>query len=491
MEDKNFLEKNKTLLTLFGFSAILLMLFSAISGRGLFFDIPSMFLSVIEKQVNTSKFYYFFNSFAPENFSNRLLALPYNILTPMFSENPLQKLNLYTFSCLLTTFLATIFNFVIAKRTKRFEIASLALLVYALFAIPASCYPTNTTFLSIPIFFILLQYFWTEEKLYKADYLLIILISAYMFLSSANMLIPCTLMFLTGIIFLFKKHKRHGKVKMYIALTSLMSALFLLYRIFFLVDSDGNTFTNMTRLYRDYRMAFENVFGTFCSNEMIFSTIALLFLAYAVLSKKYLGKTDGILATVITAFALYSIYEFTKFAPNPFVNTHFFAVTLIIFLVIILGINTIFLAGKKFNSEKLSNNIIKTACICGIVQCIIQYGNCLSAFEYKNYLSDKINNAKGFISIKSEDYENKKFLAFDSCEQVMIRSLFLSDKNIKALIIPNEDKIKENKSCLGYNETEHAYDKNHSYIIIQSMYFPTKNKYWDFNEIIPLLNNLK
>ncbi len=466
------------------------MLFSAISGRGLFFDIPSMFLAVLQKQ-SSGNFYYFCHVMAPENFSNRLLALPYNILTPIFNESILDKLNLYTFSCLLTSFLATMFNFVVAKRTQKFEIASFALFFYALFTIPMSCYPKEATLLAIPMFFILLQYFWTEEKVSKFEYLFIILLSGYMFQSSSNMIIPCILLALTGAILFLKGHVKHWKIKLYITLASLGSALYLIYRTFFAVGEDGSTCTNLQVVFSSFCASISNVFSNLILSDILISVIAVFFFAYGFLRKKDLGKKEAVAATIVTLFTLYSIYEFTKFQLNPFLNINYIPLTVLLFALIVFDINLVFALNIKYNKEKLCNNLIKTACVCGIVQCLIQYGSCINALEYKNFLLEKMHNANGLVSIAPAEYKDKPFLLFDSCEQSMIRSLMLSDKNVKVLIVPNKDRINENKSCLGYNEIDHAFDEENPYIIVQSLYFPMNNKYWNFNDIVPLLNNLK
>lgn len=488
MEEKKFWENNKTLLVLFGFSVFLMILFSAISCRGLFFRIPTNFLSVLEKEFSSS-FYLFQHVFEPNNFSNRLLALPYNILFPIFGENPLMKLNLYTFSCMLSIFLATMFNFVIAKRTKKFEIAALALLFYALFTIPSSCLPTEPTYLAIPIFFIYLQYFLCEEKLYKFDYLLIVLISGYLFQSCSTMIIPTVILFLTGLIMFLKGHVKHWKIKLFISLSSIFAAMYMIYRIFFAVNENGNT--TLHEAFLSFQNSLATVFGNFFTSEMMFSAIAVLFIGYGLLKRKFLGKREAVFASIITMFALYSIFEFTKFQPQLFVNIEYYSVATIAFITVIISISLIAVTRKNFNYEKLYDNLLKTACVCGILQCLIQYGNCINALEYKTFLTNKVTETSGIAAIEEVDYKTKPFLAMDFCDNSIIRSLYVSPKNVQTVIIPNQKRIEENKSCLGYNEFDHASDEENAYIIIQSSYFPLKNQHWNLNEIIPLLENFK
>lgn len=331
----------------------------------------------------------------------------------------------------------------------------------------------------------------TEEKLYKFDYLLIVLISGYLLQSSSTMIIPSVILFLTGLITFLKRNVKHWKIKLYISLTSLLSAIYMTYRTFFAVNENGNTFTTINKVFLSFQNSLTTVFGNFFTSEILFSTIAVLFLGYGLLRKKTLGKKEGIIALIITLYTLYSIYEFTKFHPHPFVNIEYFSIATIAFITVIIITSIIFLSGKKFNHEKLCDNILKTACICGILQCLIQYGNCIHALEYKTFISNKITGAIGLVTIEESDYKTKPFLAMDFCDNSIIRSLFVTPQKVQTVIIPNQNKIEENKSCLGFNNFDHAFDEENSYVIIQSSYFPMKKHYWNLNEIIPLLEKIK
>lgn len=490
MEEKDFLKEHKTLLVLLGFCSILLILFSTVSGRGLFFDMPVKCLSLLEKQTHLTH-YIFYHVSEPDNFSNRLLALPYNILLPIFGNTPLAKLNLFTFSCMFSTFLATFFNFVIAKRTNRFEIALFALLFYALFTIPASFVPAEPIYIAIPIFFIFIQYFFTEEILNKFDYFLIVLISGYLFQSNAYMIIPATLMSLCGLVLFIKGKIKHRNLKLFMSLSSLMAALYMSYRMFFFVNAEGETYSTVNNFLQNFQNDISNIFNNFFTTDIVFSAIAALFLCYGIFAKKKLGKPEAICSVILSAFAFYTIYEFTKFIPKPYVNIDYYALTTLVFVIVIALLSLFFIFGKKFNNKNFYNNIIVTACLCGILHCLIQYGNCMYALEYKTYLTNKVNSSVGFVTIENSDYQTKPFLCLDFYEYSIIRSLFVSDKNVKTVIIPNSKILEANRSYLGNNNIDHAYNDEHAYIIIQSLYFPIKNKDWNFNEIIPLLNKLK
>ncbi len=490
MEDKNFLEKNKTLLVLFGFCSLLLMFFSVAVCRGLFSDIPTIFMSVLQKQANYTS-YFFYHEILPNNFSSRLLALPYNCFSLFFDENPISKINLYTFSCMFMTFAVTILNFMFAKRTKQYGCAALALLFYAMFTVPFSIYPINTTYISIPMFFIFLQYFWTEEKINKLDYLAVIALSGYMFQSSPNMVIPCILLGVTGVILLLKGHTKHWKVKSYISVTSLIAAGYMLYKTFFFTKIEDYTCPTFQDCIWTFDNAFRNIFENFWTSDLIISLIALVFLLYALIRKKELGKISGIVGSLAAVFAIYSIYEFSKFVRDPFVGQRGFAIAIAAFIVVVFGILVINIVGKHINKDRFCNNVIAVACFCGIIQCLLQFVGCLQFGKYSDYISNKVNENVGIVKIDNDDYSKKSFLIFDSCQGTLPRSLMVSQKDLKSIMVPSDRLTDGDEACWGNIDISHINNEDYAFIVVQDGYFPMKNNYWKFNNIVPLLEKLK
>lgn len=489
MKDTGFLEKNKTLLVLFSFCSILLMFFATAVSRGLFSDIPTIFMHVLEKHVNLS-LYFFYHEVLPNNFSSRLLAFPYNFLSAFFDDNPLYKINLYVFSCMFMQFLITALNFIFAKRTKQYGCAVLALLFYAMFTIPFSIYPVDTTYIAIPMFLIFIQYFLMEEKMNKIDYLVILCLSGYMLQSSSNMAVPCILLGLTGMILLLKGHAKHWKVKLYITVTSFISAIYILYKTFFYTMSDyvSPTFQDC---YWTFKNAFIGVFSNFLTSDLTISTIALIFLLYSLIRKKELNKNYGVVGTIVAIFTVYSFYEFTKFIRDPFIGQIGFAVTIAAFITVVFGIMILAVIGKNLNKPRFCNNVIVAACFCGIIQCLLQFVGCFQFAKYSDYVVNLVNNNIGIVKINDEDYAKKPFLIFDSCYGTLPRSLMVSENNLKSILVPNEKLTNGDEACWGNIDISHIDDKDYSFIVVQNGYFPMKNNYWQFSNIVPLLEKLK
>ena len=496
MEEKNFIEKNKTLLALFCFSSLLLMLIGSLVGKGIFSNIPQNFLVILDKQAN-GMLYFFYHDVIPVNFSNRLLALPYNILIPLFDKSPFVMINLYAFSCSFATLAATLMNFFFANRTKKSEYAALALMFYAFFAIAAFLYPIDTTYISIPMFFILLQYFFTEEELSKFDYSAVAVISFYMLQSSANMVIPCIILSFTGFIILAKEKLKNNeiknwKVKLFLAFSSALAAFYMVYKTFFYEDDKSYICPSFEECIFTFKTALISTFDKFLTSDMMFSTIALIFIICALVKNKIPHKKEGIIATFVALFVIYSIYEFTNFHRNPFIAQKYFALTTIALIIVTLVISIINISGKKFgNKEVFCNSIISVACFCGIIQCMIQYGQCIDFGRYTDYIKCKVKENVGVIKIPVEDYKNKSYLVYDSCNSTVLRSLMVSDFEVKSLIVPNQNFYKNDKACIGYNDVSHANDEDNQFIIIQDEYFSGKNYYWKFRDIATLMAKAK
>lgn len=489
MGKNNFFQKNKTPFVLFAFCSVLLMVLGYIVGRGLFYNIPSMFASVLEKHVLNAP-YFFCHEILPVNFTNRLMALPYNFLYLLIDDKPFSMINLYYFSCSVMVFAVTVLNFFVAKRTKKYEFATLALFFYAIFTIPASSYIVDTTYFAIPMFFMLLQYFFTEEKLYKVDYLLIILLSGYMLQSSPNLIIPLLLLTFTGLFFQ-KQILRHKKVKLFISFTSLISAMYMLYKTFFFIKLDYYICPTIQDCFSSFFYALKEIFKDFFVCDMLFSAIAIAFLVYITFRKKTFSIKNGVFASFLSLFAVYSIYEYTNFIINPFLSTKYYALATIALIIVILGIIFVNVLQKEYDKENLCNNLIAVACLFGIIHCVIQYGECLHYGKYVDFIKSQIANKSKIVQIKDDDYSQKSYLIYDSCKGCLVRSLIISDYDLNSVLIPGKNLINKNEMSLGYIDITNINNKERPFLIIQDSYFPLNNKYWNFNKIIPLLEKLK
>ena len=101
----------------------------------LFFDIPSMFLTSFWLYEESNSSYMFF--YAHDNirlFSNMLLVLPFNLFGITLAKDSILALsNLFSLSYLIMHFVALVINFLVAKRTKRYDIAVIAFAFYLIF----------------------------------------------------------------------------------------------------------------------------------------------------------------------------------------------------------------------------------------------------------------------------------------------------------------------------------------------------------------------
>ena len=123
----------------------------------LFFDIPSVFALLMDEPANKTKSYFFVSTLDVRLFSNILVSIPYNILYQFFKGGLLINLiNSYTFSFLIIHFFALVLNFVLARKTKRYDIAIASWFVYFILSMPNMMWAIRECHMVVIFYFILL-----------------------------------------------------------------------------------------------------------------------------------------------------------------------------------------------------------------------------------------------------------------------------------------------------------------------------------------------
>lgn len=153
----------------------------------LHFDIPAMFLGLLLRDPDAH--FSTYNIFADVKirlFTNFIVAIPFNITTLFYKfNNLLDYLRLYATSYPIIHFTALILNFIIAKRTKRYDIAVL-------------------------FYFMILSYFLSKEKLNKTDLIPVSLLLIYLFESFETSIFFGIILFVFAYLMTTKKRK-HNK----------------------------------------------------------------------------------------------------------------------------------------------------------------------------------------------------------------------------------------------------------------------------------------
>jgi hypothetical protein len=474
MENKNFFIENKLLLQIFVYSLILLAVLAAVTYRGLLLDNYFPFIEILKKEIY-AQIYYFWHDISPINFSNRLLALPYNFLNPFFPNSPIIKNQLYTFSYMIMPLFATIANYYCAKRTKRFDIATISFLFYSLFTLPASVNINQQLYFATPLFLIFIQYFLSTQKLYKLDIAIISIIAIFLLQSSPALIVPLCFVFIASIIFSSLKNTINKPAKIFIGLSSLISLLYMNYKYFLYTKLDYYVCPSYQDVFRNFS---ENILNQ--PPAIILSIVALILVFVPININKKSSKTIVLAVILFTLYSLFELFDYSSLSINSIQNISFVAFLFVSIITIII----LFL--EKFFTENFIKKMLLISCIVGFINCFQQYAICLKTYQYINFLEDKISNSQGLIKIDKKDYQNKEILSYDSLQGTMLRSLILSKGNeIESLLIPS-DYYKNNDFNI-YDENNIAEEN----IILQGNYIPLSSQYWNFDKIIPLLDKIK
>lgn len=294
---KDFFLEHKKLLYTFIVSALILICISTFVHRSLFFDAPAMFMQFVNQENDYSS-YFMMHEQRTRLFSNFLLALPYNLIMPFIPDNLLTKMDLFCFSYQIALFGALIVNYFIAKRTKRYDIAALALVFYTFFYLPNSIWYVKELHFAIMMQFILLQYFLTKsETLNITDYFLIAASALFCFESYENQIIfAITLSALS--LFYVRKNIVNKKIKLIIGLTSIFIILYSIFKLFYAFET-GSANISFTDAFIEYKNAILITFKSLFTSCLIYSSAGIIICFATIFLKRKYNTIDYIIILLL------------------------------------------------------------------------------------------------------------------------------------------------------------------------------------------------
>lgn len=174
-------------------------------------------------------------------FSCLVLELPFLISKWMLGiKNSDVLLDIYSFSLFFMPFIIPLFNFILAKRTKRYDIVALSIILYSLGVIPFIWYSIVEFFLSTSLYLLLFHYLAAEIEYKKSDVFFITLLCIFLFHSHSYVGIFGFMLFFAS--FLYSKSpdiSQHTKnIKLIIGASGLLSACLVWVFYFFSIGPD-------------------------------------------------------------------------------------------------------------------------------------------------------------------------------------------------------------------------------------------------------------
>ena len=181
MQKENVFLRHKLLLILFFLSFLVFLICHYKYALGLYFDMPAMLLGNMSQDDTFSKFIVF-----PDRniryFTNFLVAIPFNIAI-LFVKNSsaINILKVFSLSYFVVHFLGLLINYLIAIRTKRYDIATICFAFYTFFSIQNAIWACREVHIAILFYFALLSYFLSKTKLGLKDFIPVLVLIIYLF----------------------------------------------------------------------------------------------------------------------------------------------------------------------------------------------------------------------------------------------------------------------------------------------------------------------
>ena len=182
------------------------------------------------------------------------------------------------------------------------------------------------------------------------------------------------------------------------------------------------------------------------------------------------------------------LYRATNaFTVDPNREMHFYSLTFWFLFPVIFTI--LFLDFKNINVSEINkafySNLLIIACLIGFCNLAWQFYSCYQHKHYLWHIKYLFNNSENvLVNIPREDYQNHKFMRFDTCFGKLQKSVFLSDEYVvKKLLYPLEYDGTYSEFC--YEKIDGTYyDEENDVVALQRAPLKVKTKYWDLTPIV-------
>ncbi len=483
---ENFFLKHKFLLFILFFFFVFYFVAQYISGLGLFFDIPAMFLGMISSVGDfASDFIVFYDSRVRMG-NNFLVAIPFNLWWYLFGNSDIYSaVRVFASSYLLVHVFALIVNYLVALRTKRYDIAVVAFAFYFLLSVPNYVWIVRELHIAFLFYFAILSYFLSKTKLNCFDLIPIFLIIAYLFESFETTVVLGAIFFIAT-----KQYAKHSDKyeniwhKIAIGLSLGFTCFYIPIRMLLIMFKGDLSFSQgiiewSTAIF----LTFENIVNT---NSLIIC-LSLFIVLVSIFYKNKLNRISMSVSFLFIIIGLFVIYQKTGFYPEPHVDllnytwALMFIFPLILFFIITdyKGIDI-----GKFNKHFYENLFI-IACVFGVINLSCQIYFAYNHTKYISYLENLLDNStEKIVNIPKEDIESYKFLKYETCFGSMHKALFLSDDYIVDRIIsPTKDYPDYSTYCMEVPPHTY-YNKEQNRIYLQTSPVNIKTKYWDVSPLV-------
>ena len=485
MDNENIFLKHKFLITLFLITFIGFMYCYYTSAMGLYFDIPNMFSGMFYVKSQYPSNFVFFNDNRPRLFNNLLVAVPFNLLFGYVKNLPaINALKLFSTSYFVVHLFGLIVNYLVALRTKRYDIAAVAFCFYCLFSVPNAIWSVRELHIAVLFYFALLSYFLSKEKLHPIDLIPISLLVIYTFESFEIIMILGVLLYVFMRLYV-KKEDKNVWYKIFIGISCLIAAIYMPLRLLLLaMDKELMFSAGLNEWILGIIITFTHLF----ESNLLIAVFAIIAIIASVFYKKSL-----INPLMVPILALYIIivemvlYHQTGYFAEPHLELQYYGIGLVLFfpVVFLIILFDYFKIDVNNYNKYFFSNLVVFACIFGILGLIWQIHSSYDFRNYVIYMKNLINLSEdnSFITIPEEDFKKHRFLEYNNCYGITLKSVYLSKtKEINKLLLPAQYYNDYSIFCFAGDEFTY-FDKKKQEVYLQGTAFQVKNNYWDLTPI--------
>lgn len=450
------------------------IIYCGIVQRGLIYDGVIWFINILDKMSDNEWCFMFWSFYRPRGFTNFINELPMNMAYHIFgisSKNILAFI--FSLPLFLFPFLATIQHYILAKKSKRYDIVIFSIFLYSFFIIPISMYSIFEGMLAASVFFLLFHYLISNIDYNIKDILILILLILISYNSHECNACSGLLMFFMSLFYAKKSDTKRKKViKYFIGINALLMSIYYSAYYFF-VPPD---FLNTTRLTADIESL-----KYFLSQYPFYIYLFFLFVLMLTIFKK---KHYNIKEIILLSFSLIAAFLYILFN-NLFFNNAFFVMRYFLFpvlpflMIICFFIDIKNVSHNKYKINLMYSNILIIVLLFGILNTVIQVNNSYWFDRTKKNLTEKIEmNKNNLISpnygMGEDFYKQIPCSIFYICDTYTYDSIAFQNRYYINKLITIDEK---NAYC---PSTFYFIDDN---LVLNFSTIKIKNKFWDMTNI--------
>ncbi len=468
----------KILILLFILISIIHIIYATITMRGMYLDgafymlnqLDSFSMGIIKISHDISH---------PRFFIMTLLQIP-TILSYFILKihNKFALMMIFSCSIFLLPLLVLSWNYLLTKRTQRFDIFFFSLFSYCGIITVYLIYGIVESILGCMLNCILWNYLAAKINYTKKDSIIIAFLTILLYQTFEYIIYIGIIFFIASIMYAKRETNLKNKItKFLIGIGSLGASI---YNLFFIIKVPGE-YSEIIRFFKESYFYFSHITNLNIST----SIITLIFLIFIALKKESTGIKTIFLFSLICIINFVRLLVSLKTSISPLYESSFRTLICYAFPIMIIITCILDFKQKEQNLIKIKN-LICIVLICGIFQTAWQIVNTYYWDKNIQYMKSELNKTQDLLYIPSEhedisgniNPELRRYIPY-CCYATM--SILFSDTYEQKTLLLNYDEERDQIN-LSYRESLFVPKKNKEFIAIPWGWYNIKNEFWDLTK---------